>query len=87
MIVTATPPVLAPQTTGHPAALPPDPPPPDPATRVGAVAGSDNAGKAQTGPRKDTAPRHSAPPSAMQIQIMEILEEQAREASDSRRGS
>ena len=67
-------PWMAPQTTGHPNALPPDPPVTRSDKKVAAAAGqSGTAGTA----RRDRE-EASAPPSAMQRKITELLESQAK---------
>ena len=69
-------PVMAPQTTGHPAGLPADPSASPNAARVAPVEEkSDSAG---AGLRKQDD-EQSAPPSAIQRKIMELLERQAKE--------
>lgn len=72
-------PALAPQPTGHPASLPADPPPVPPTQRVTAPdLGSQSSGTALNTP---SSGKHSktAPPSVIQMKIMEMLEQQARD--------
>lgn len=69
-------PAMAPQTTGHPASLPPDPARPDSTQTVTPASESETPG--QTGHRQAGEQQNSAPPSLMQIRIMELLAEQAR---------
>ncbi|MEP3330298.1 hypothetical protein [Sedimentitalea sp.] len=72
-------PAMAPQSTGHPASLPPDPVQPDTAQTV--TPASDGAASGHTGQRQagNGDQQETAPPSAIQIKIMEMLDQQARE--------
>ena len=67
---------LAPLATGHPAALPPDKPQPAPDLRVAPAAGS--ADTAETGAERQGG-ETSAPPTAIQRKITEMLEQQAKD--------
>lgn len=69
-------PAMAPQTTGHPASLPPDPARPDNTQTVTPASESETSG--QTGHQQAGEQQNSAPPSLIQIRIMELLAEQAR---------
>lgn len=72
-------PAMAPQPTGHPASLPPDPVKPTGTRHVPpATAGT---GSSDSRPREYASQQdqRSAPPSVIQIKIMELLEEQAEE--------
>lgn len=72
-------PAMAPQPTGHPASLPAEPRPADSTQTV--TPASEGEASGQTGQRQagDGEQQETAPPSAIQIKIMEILEQQARE--------
>ncbi|MDU9002505.1 hypothetical protein [Sedimentitalea todarodis] len=72
-------PALAPQPTGHPASLPAEPKRPDSTQMV--TPASEGETSAQTGQRRtgDGEQQEAAPPSAIQIKIMEMLDQQARE--------
>lgn len=72
-------PAMAPQSTGHSASLPPDPVQPDIAKTV--TPASNGAASGQTGKRQtgNGDQQETAPPSAIQIKIMEMLDQQARE--------
>ncbi len=91
---TAVSPFTAPQTTGHPAALPQDPGhrPTDtrvPAVRAGAdatAAGSDTAG-AQARPWSQSRNRAAAPPTILQIKINTLLAEQQQRRAEQQRNS
>ena len=67
---------LAPLATGHPAALPPDTPEPASDHRVTPAAGSADTAETGAEPRWDDT---SAPPTAMQRKITEMLEQQAKD--------
>ncbi|MHA6263807.1 hypothetical protein ACXYMO_11440 [Arenibacterium sp. CAU 1754] len=71
-------PIMAPQTTGHPAALPADAQAAASTQQVTPPAASSDTSDAQH--RDHPHDQNTAPPSAMQIKIMELLEQQAREA-------
>jgi len=73
-------PILAQQTTGHPAALPAEPQPAPADRQVSALSNSSDTGDARAG-QSEGEP--AAPPSAMQRKIMEILERQAEALEDS----
>lgn len=75
-------PALAPQPTGHPASLPPAPP--EPASDRKVTQPAAGSGSAETHQRDHAAPKEqkTAPPSAIQIKIMEMLEQQAREMAE-----
>ncbi len=72
-------PAMAPQPTGHPASLPEDPAGPDVTQKVAEAQTSADSQGAQTGTQSNTGEKQSAPPSAMQLKIMQILEQQAKE--------
>lgn len=75
-------PAMAPQPTGHPASLPPDPVAPASDRKImptGAGSGSDEARARDFASRSDD---QSAPPSAIQRKIMEILEQQAQDLAE-----
>ncbi|TMV15053.1 hypothetical protein [Arenibacterium halophilum] len=74
-------PIVAPSVTGHPAALPPEPEVTTPDSRVAPVAGGASAQGAQTQTQSQSDDQ-TAPPSAMQRKIMEILERQAKEIEE-----
>lgn len=67
---------LAPLSAANPAALPPDKPQPAPDLRVAPAAGS--ADTAETGAERQGG-ETSAPPTAIQRKITEMLEQQAKE--------
>ncbi|MDK3074423.1 hypothetical protein QO034_15085 [Sedimentitalea sp. JM2-8] len=75
-------PALAPQPTGHPASLPPTPPEPASDQKIAQPAAG--SGSAETHQRDHAAQKEqkTAPPSAIQIKIMEILEQQAKEMAE-----
>ncbi|MEY8830490.1 hypothetical protein AB9K34_19125 [Sedimentitalea sp. XS_ASV28] len=75
-------PAMAPQTTGHPASLPADPVEAGNTQKV--TPASEGAASGETGQRQTGSDeqQETAPPSAMQIKIMEILEMQAREMDE-----
>ena len=73
-------PVVAKQMTGHPAALPADPPAGGRDTQVAPVSDQQGTGASQLGLGGEEL---SAPPSALQRKIMEILERQARDLEQS----
>lgn len=70
---------MAPQTTGHPASLPAEPS--RQASTQTVTPASEGESSGQTGQRQagDGAQQETAPPSAMQLKIMEMLDQQARE--------
>ena len=72
-------PVLAPQPTGHPASLPPDPTTSTSTQQIQPP--NQGAASSDANPRRhgEEEGHNSAPPSAIQIKIMEILEQQAEE--------
>lgn len=76
MNVTMGLPVMAPQTTGHPAGLPADPPAAQGGQKLTPVGEKGDSAGAQL--RQDTDDQ-SAPPSAIQRKIMELLERQAEQ--------
>lgn len=69
-------PAMAPQTTGHPAGLPAEPPVAQADQEVAPVSEKSGTSGAQLHQGNSD---ESAPPSAMQRKIMEILERQAEE--------
>lgn len=75
-------PAMAPQTTGHPASLPAEPVGPESTQKVPPA--SEDAASGETGQRQagSGAQQETAPPSAMQRKIMEILEQQAQELDE-----
>ncbi|MBJ6371439.1 hypothetical protein [Sedimentitalea arenosa] len=80
-------PVMAPQPTGHPASLPPDPAVQKSDSKVmpaGAGAASDESRARDFASRQD---RQTAPPTAIQRKIMEILEQQALEMAEREDGA
>ncbi len=79
MYVTMGLPSMAPQTTGHPAGLPAEPPAAQGDQEVTPVSEKSDTADAQL--RQDTSDQ-SAPPSAIQRKIMELLERQATEEGD-----
>ncbi len=72
-------PAMAPQPTGHPASLPAEPSPPDTTQTVTPASEGDASGQTDQRQSGDGTQQESAPPSAMQIKIMEMLEQQARD--------
>ena len=70
-------PLMAPQPTGHPAALPADPPAVRSDLQIKAASAGSNASGARTGDDPGSSDAPVAPPSAMQLKIMEILKDQA----------
>lgn len=69
--------IMAPQTTGHPAALPPDAQTAASTQQVTPpTAGSDTSDAQHRDHPRD---QNTAPPSAMQLKIMELLQQQAEE--------
>ena len=80
-------PAMAPQPTGHPASLPPDPAKPTIAEQVTPTSGGDSSD--ETGSREFASQQdqQTAPPSAIQLKIMEILEQQAKELDQSTEGN
>ncbi len=79
MKISITLPAMAPQPTGHPASLPPDPPKPSPAQQVEPPGEGAASGDSDSGHRTAEDEPKSVPPSIMQIKITEILEQQAEE--------
>lgn len=79
MNVTMTLPALAPQPTGHPASLPAAPPEPSRTQQVRPPSAGNASADTQPRNHGSEDGRNTAPPSAIQIKIMEILEQQARE--------
>ena len=69
-------PIVAPSITGHPAALPPEQDLPPSDTRVAKVETGNSTGDTSTNAQGG---EQTAPPSAMQRKIMEILEQQAKD--------
>lgn len=80
MNVTMGLPVMAPQTTGHPAGLPADPPAAQGDQKLSPVDQKGDSSGAQMRQDKDD---QSAPPSAIQRKIMELLERQAEQLDQS----
>ncbi|SFT60053.1 hypothetical protein [Sedimentitalea nanhaiensis] len=78
-------PVMAPQPTGHPASLPPDRAKASTAQHVDPPAESEASRDYQSGQQGTDDGLKTAPPSVMQIKIMEILDQQARELEQSPR--
>lgn len=85
MLFTAVPPIMAPQTTGHPAALPQDVARRNPDERVSAAKPGSAADNARSDPQRwhenpqlqaDGSKKASAPPTILQIKINTMLEEQ-----------
>lgn len=85
MLFTAVPPIMAPQTTGHPAALPQDVARRNPDDRVSAAKPGSTADGARGDPQRwhenprlqaDGSKKASAPPTILQIKINTMLEEQ-----------
>ena len=74
-------PMMAPQTTGHPAALPADAQTAASTQQVTPPAAGGNTSDAQN--RDHPQDQNTAPPSAMQIKIMELLEQQAEKLETS----
>lgn len=94
MLFTAVPPITAPQTTGHPAALPQDAARVAPETRVSAPKGggaSDNTRSDShlrrefPGRRPKDGDQKSAPPTLLQIKINSMLAEQQEARAQERR--
>ena len=89
MLISGIPAWAAPQSTGHPQALPATPAPAASDSRVVALAGSKEASLGQSGDgsaqddgtasRKD---QKAAPPTIMQIKIATMLQEQAEARAD-----
>jgi hypothetical protein len=75
-------PAMVPQSTGHPASLPANPAMPDSTRKVTPTRDSDMSVRTDSRQAGSRDPQESAPPSAMQIKIMEILEQQARELEE-----
>lgn len=85
MLFTAVPPIMAPQTTGHPAALPQDVARRNPDERVSAAKQGSAADNARGDPQRwhespqlqaQGREKTSAPPTILQIKINTMLEEQ-----------
>lgn len=72
-------PAMAPQPTGHPASLPPDPPKPTGVRQVTPAAAGARSDETRSREYTSQKDQKAAPPSAIQIKIMEILEQQAEE--------
>lgn len=72
-------PILAPQPTGHPASLPPAPDKPSVTQKVAPSSRGDASRDAQSRHAGSDDGQKTAPPSAIQLKIMEILEQQAKE--------
>ncbi|MBK0329121.1 hypothetical protein I5535_17735 [Rhodobacteraceae bacterium F11138] len=72
-------PAMAPQPTGHPASLPPEPEKASTGQQVTPPSESETSREFQSGQRDTKDEANTAPPSVMQIKIMEILEQQATE--------
>jgi len=71
---------MAPQTTGHPASLPAAPPEARSDQQVQAL---DQNGDSTDAQARDSSSEKAAPPSAMQLKIMELLEQQAEQLEQS----
>jgi hypothetical protein len=69
-------PIVAPSITGHPAALPPEQDRAPSDTRVSKV---DTGNSTEGTSARAQGDEQTAPPSAMQRKIMEILEQQAKD--------
>lgn len=90
MMFTAALPLTAPQTTGHPAALPQELGRPTGDTRIAASQPGGAAGSARSDHSSGDSPRHnarnreqaSAPPTILQLKINTLLEEQQQRAQE-----
>lgn len=94
MLFTAVPPIMAPQTTGHPAALPQDVARRNPDERVSAAKQGSAADNARGDPQRwhenpqlqaDGSKKASAPPTILQIKINTMLEEQQEKLAQEKR--
>lgn len=86
MTISISLPALAPQPTGHPASLPANPDQPDTAQTVAPAGDSETSNQTDNRQAGSDAQPESAPPSAMQIKIMEMLQAQAEEIEQSEQG-
>ncbi|TNF20719.1 MAG: hypothetical protein EP318_10080 [Rhodobacteraceae bacterium] len=94
MLFTAVPPIMAPQTTGHPAALPQDVARRNPDERVSAAKPGSATDTTRGDPQRwhenprlqaDGRKKASAPPTILQIKINTMLEEQQEKQAQEKR--